>query len=86
MIDGKQKVKVFRQSSDNSFVSFAANFDIEVVNQLPKNLQTGIYFGWASVDNDNVHKMVMSIGWNPYYNNEHKSMVSSRVKLFTRTT
>lgn len=53
----------------------SANFGIDVVSQLPKNLETGIYYGWASVDNDAVHKMVMSVGWNPYYKNEHKSMV-----------
>ncbi|CRK87554.1 CLUMA_CG001351, isoform A [Clunio marinus] len=51
-----------------------ANFGIDVVNELPRELGTGIYYGWASVDNGDVHKMVMSIGWNPYYENEHKSM------------
>jgi riboflavin kinase len=47
-----------------------------VVENLPKGVDTGIYYGFASVDNGEVHKMVMSIGWNPYYENEHKSMVS----------
>lgn len=56
-----------------------ANFGIDVVSNLPKTLETGIYYGWASVDNDVVHKMVMSIGWNPFYENEHKSMVSRSV-------
>lgn len=76
----KAQVKVFRQYIEILLMSFTANFDIEVVNQLPENLQTGIYFGFAtipSVDNGIVHKMVMSIGWNPYYHNEHKSMVST---------
>jgi FAD synthase len=59
-----------------SIAFFLANFGIDVVNQLPKDIQTGIYYGWASVENGQVHKMVMSIGWNPYYDNEHKSMVS----------
>lgn len=58
------------------FNNFTANFAIDVVENLPKNLDTGIYFGWASVDDGDVQKMVMSIGWNPYYHNEHKSMVS----------
>lgn len=51
------------------------------MNHLPKNLETGIYYGWASVDNGMVHKMVMSIGWNPYYENDHKSMVSYFVSI-----
>lgn len=51
-----------------------ANYGPEVVNNLPKNIETGVYFGWASVDSKNVHKMVMSIGWNPYFKNEQKSM------------
>ncbi|XP_067208040.1 riboflavin kinase isoform X2 [Linepithema humile] len=33
----------------------------------------GIYYGWASLRGE-VHKMVASIGWNPYYKNEKKSM------------
>lgn len=39
-------------------------------------MDTGIYYGFASVDNGDVYKMVMSIGWNPFYDNTHKSMVS----------
>ena len=32
---------------------------------------SGIYLGWASVgDSPEVYMMVMSIGWNPFYNNE----------------
>jgi len=61
-----------------------ANFGIDVVNHLPKNLETGIYYGWASVDNEEVHKMVMSIGWNPYYENEHKSMETHILHNFNR--
>jgi hypothetical protein len=51
-----------------------------VVATLPSETETGIYFGWAKVDEGAVHKMVMSVGWNPYYHNERKSMVSSFVK------
>lgn len=53
-----------------------ANFPEHVVEQLPPEIQTGIYYGWAKVDDGPTHKMVMSIGWNPYYKNEKKSMVS----------
>ncbi|KAK3890863.1 hypothetical protein Pcinc_005223 [Petrolisthes cinctipes] len=51
-----------------------ANFPEHVVEQLPDEITTGIYFGWARVDNGPTFKMVMSIGWNPYYKNERKSM------------
>ncbi|XP_070156101.1 riboflavin kinase [Polyergus mexicanus] len=50
-----------------------ANFPESVVNGLPKDLDTGVYYGWASLRGQ-VYKMVTSIGWNPYYKNEKKSM------------
>jgi len=37
---------------------------------------TGVYFGWAGLSARGVFKMVMSIGWNPYFNNKEKTIVS----------
>ena len=54
-----------------------ANFEEDVVEQLPSEFECGIYCGWASVDNGPVYKMVMSIGFNPFYNNTKKAMVCS---------
>ncbi|XP_044744215.1 riboflavin kinase [Coccinella septempunctata] len=51
-----------------------ANFPEEVVNNLPEEMETGVYYGFSQVDDGPVYKMVMSIGWNPYYKNEKKSM------------
>ncbi|KAH8277271.1 hypothetical protein KR026_008249 [Drosophila bipectinata] len=51
-----------------------ANFPLEVVKALPDSLPTGAYYGWANVNNGEVHKMVLSIGWNPFYNNKEKSV------------
>jgi len=51
-----------------------ANFSEDVVNKLPEDLGTGVYFGFAQVNGEEVYKMVMSIGWNPFYNNTKKSM------------
>lgn len=51
-----------------------ANFEPHVVKELPVELETGVYFGWAQIDNGAIHKMVMSVGWNPYYKNVEKSM------------
>lgn len=53
----------------------AANYPPDVVDNLPNDLETGIYCGWAKVDDGAVYKMVMSVGWNPYFKNEKKSMV-----------
>jgi hypothetical protein len=51
------------------------------VDELPAEISTGVYYGWASIDNGEVHKMVMSIGWNPFYDNKLKSMVSSIISM-----
>lgn len=59
-----------------------ANFPNSVVEHLPADISTGIYYGWASVDNGPVHKMVMSIGWNPYYKNTVKSMETHVIHTF----
>lgn len=57
------------------FLSWStANFPEEVVEGLRSDVSTGVYYGWAKVDDGPVYKMVMSIGWNPYYKNEKKSM------------
>ncbi|XP_020601506.1 riboflavin kinase-like isoform X2 [Orbicella faveolata] len=59
-----------------------ANFPMDVVDNLPEAVSTGIYYGWASVDRGPVHKMVMSIGWNPFYNNTKKSMETHIIHTF----
>lgn len=51
-----------------------ANFPVEVVNNLPPEVETGVYFGFAQVNKGPVYEMVMSIGWNPFYQNNTKSM------------
>lgn len=52
-----------------------ANFPLDVVKALPPEFETGVYFGWANIDNGDVYKSVLSIGWNPFYNNKEKSIV-----------
>lgn len=51
-----------------------ANFPEDVVSKLPAAFATGVYYGWAKVDDGSVEKMVMSVGWNPFYQNQKKSM------------
>ncbi|XP_071541459.1 riboflavin kinase isoform X2 [Panulirus ornatus] len=59
-----------------------ANFPEHVVEHLPEEVTTGIYYGWAKVDNGPTYKMVMSIGWNPYYSNKKKSMETHIMHVF----
>lgn len=59
-----------------------ANLSPDVVKNLPDELQTGIYFGWANVDNGEVYKAVLSLGWNPFFKNKEKSLVSANGMWF----
>ncbi|XP_064084869.1 riboflavin kinase-like isoform X2 [Macrobrachium nipponense] len=59
-----------------------ANLPDHVVEDLPEGITTGIYYGWAKVDSGPTYKMVMSIGWNPYYNNKKKSMETHILHTF----
>ena len=59
-----------------------ANFPDEGVNDLPVEINTGVYYGWAKVHNGPVHKMVMSNGWNPYFRNIKKSMETHIINYF----
>ncbi|KAI9921436.1 hypothetical protein PsorP6_000843 [Peronosclerospora sorghi] len=42
----------------------------DVLDELP----TGIYCGWATVNGHGPYKAVASIGWNPYFKNEEKTV------------
>ncbi|KAJ3124903.1 riboflavin kinase [Nowakowskiella sp. JEL0407] len=51
-----------------------ANLPESVAEDAGKIMETGIYYGWASVgESDQVWEMVMSFGWNPFYKNEKRS-------------
>lgn len=59
-----------------------ANFNCDVVEKLPKELDCGIYYGLANVNNGTVYKAVLSIGWNPYYQNDKKSLETHILNKF----
>lgn len=72
------------------FLFWTANLPADVVKELPNELETGIYSGWASVENGEVYKAVLSLGWNPFFKNKEKSLVcklqgflSNCVAIFT---
>uniref|UniRef100_A0A914ESL0 riboflavin kinase n=1 Tax=Acrobeloides nanus TaxID=290746 RepID=A0A914ESL0_9BILA len=51
-----------------------ANLDSTAVEALPKDFPNGVYAGFARVDDGQIHKMVMSIGMNPQFKNEIKTI------------
>jgi len=60
-----------------------ANFSEEVVDRnIPETLPTGVYLGWTRLNGDveMVEKAVISIGWNPFYGNEKKSVETHIIK------
>ncbi|XP_041355832.1 riboflavin kinase-like [Gigantopelta aegis] len=59
-----------------------ANFPEHVVDKLPEDIACGVYYGWANVDSGEVYKMVMSIGWNPFYKNTKKTMETHIMNVF----
>jgi len=50
-----------------------ANMDEKAVAASLDEFGTGVYFGWAKLRGD-VYMMVTSIGWNPYFKNERKTV------------
>eukprot|EP01119_Soliformovum_irregulare_P005218 TRINITY_DN1678_c0_g3_i1.p1 TRINITY_DN1678_c0_g3~~TRINITY_DN1678_c0_g3_i1.p1 ORF type:complete len:172 (+),score=12.95 TRINITY_DN1678_c0_g3_i1:29-517(+) len=51
-----------------------ANLPIDNFKNILEKFPVGVYYGFANVSGGTVHKMVMSIGWNPYYKNTQKSL------------
>ncbi|XP_057764716.1 bifunctional riboflavin kinase/FMN phosphatase-like isoform X1 [Salvia miltiorrhiza] len=51
-----------------------ANLSTEGYSDLLSEHPSGVYFGWAGLATRGVYKMVMSIGWNPYFNNTEKTI------------
>lgn len=63
------------------FILILANLDEITVEKLPLSIDQGVYYGWAQFKNQNeIYKMVTSIGTNPFYNGEKKTIVCSKKK------
>lgn len=56
--------------------NLSANLDEEAVSRLPPDFPCGVFYGLARVDCGRIHGMIMSIGWNPQFQNEKKTIVS----------
>ncbi|KMZ65881.1 Riboflavin kinase [Zostera marina] len=51
-----------------------ANLAVDKFSDEISEMSSGVYFGWASLSNKGIYKMVMSVGWNPYFDNTEKTM------------
>lgn len=53
-----------------------ANLDVAPLKVESDSLAPGIYFGWASLNGSQggIYGMVMSIGWNPFFDNSSKTI------------
>jgi len=60
-----------------------ANLPIEEYEEILKDVPVGVYHGWANVQGGPVHKMAMSIGWNPYFKNTKKTIEIHLLHDFT---
>ncbi|KAK9085089.1 hypothetical protein Sjap_025500 [Stephania japonica] len=49
-----------------------ANLPTEGYSTTLSEKASGVYFGWARLSSRGIYKMVMSIGWNPYFNNARR--------------
>jgi len=50
-----------------------ANLDMDVLGSEGIKFRTGIYYGWALLQG-NLYQAVVSVGWNPFYKNEKKTI------------
>uniref|UniRef100_A0A2P2M3T7 riboflavin kinase n=2 Tax=Rhizophora mucronata TaxID=61149 RepID=A0A2P2M3T7_RHIMU len=51
-----------------------ANLSTQGYSALLSEHPSGVYLGWAGLSTRGVYKVVMSIGWNPYFNNTEKTI------------
>ncbi|KAI5678698.1 hypothetical protein M9H77_09648 [Catharanthus roseus] len=51
-----------------------ANLSTEGYSDILSEHPSGVYFGWAGLPTRGIFKMVMSIGWNPYFDNAEKTI------------
>ncbi len=62
-----------------------ANLEAESLKCELQDAPNGVYFGWASVGASTaVYKFVMSVGWNPFFNNEKKTVEPHLLHVFER--
>ncbi|XP_050672467.1 putative riboflavin kinase [Leptidea sinapis] len=61
-----------------------ANYPRDVAKSLPSDIKPGVYYGWAQVDSNSVYKMVVNIGWCPFYQNKEMSIETHVLHQFDK--
>nr|XP_026497356.1 putative riboflavin kinase [Vanessa tameamea] len=61
-----------------------ANYPRDIAKLLPQDVKPGVYYGWAKVDSEPVQKMVVNIGWCPFYQNKELSIETHVMHDFGR--
>ncbi|KAH7701215.1 riboflavin kinase-like protein, partial [Aphelenchoides avenae] len=51
-----------------------ANLDEDAISSLPGGFPSGVYAGFARIGGGELHKMVMSVGRNVQFGNQHRTM------------
>jgi FAD synthase len=51
-----------------------ANLCMSTIEHTVERMETGIYYGFAMLRGI-IYRTVASVGWNPFYNNTHKTLV-----------
>ncbi|VDM95344.1 unnamed protein product [Thelazia callipaeda] len=51
-----------------------ANLDDNAIARLPSDFPCGVFYGFANVNGGEIYGMVTSIGWNPHFKNERKTI------------
>ncbi|KAG5519182.1 hypothetical protein PMAC_002270 [Pneumocystis sp. 'macacae'] len=79
-----------RGTKELQIPTVGANISEENTLELFSYIESGIYYGWGRVviedeEDNNVYAMVMSLGWNPYYNNTKRSAEIHFIHKFKNT-
>lgn len=61
-----------------------ANIEDAVVEALPSELPCGVFYGLARIEGDQVVNMVASLGWNPHFHNEKKTLEVHLLRKYTQ--
>ncbi|KAI1728013.1 riboflavin kinase domain-containing protein [Ditylenchus destructor] len=59
-----------------------ANLESSTVTSLPNDFPNGVYAGFARVEKTDLQPMVMSVGFNPHFGNEKKTLEVHILKEF----
>lgn len=75
---------VLQHEGESDLYPASANLPIDAYRELLEKYPVGVYYGWACVpsrDDKEAHGAAISIGWNPFYKNTQKTIVTRATPL-----